>query len=637
MIGQTDLPDPNGNVPYTISLTDQALNTKNYASTDAGIANVALRQIPPALSGTAPAQPLTTVFGQASPGASFNVSGDHMVSYAQVSAPNGFEISTDNLNFSGSVTTGGPGTFHSMLYIRLVAGDAVGPYSGNIALNALNATEVDLPVSGTVTPQPTLVVSIAAASPAPPKATTVDYPVTFAAAFATPPSTGDFTLTGAASGTINTITGSGTTFDVNVTNVSGNGTLELDMTGGRDASPTISNVPFTGGAYTIDNTAPTLAYLFYGVNSRISSSVAGVGGTVSLSFDTNEPIQTPTVTIAGHTVTADNSGGKGYFASYTMTSGDTEGRVPFSLTITDLAGNTSTFTDVSQSDDVEFDKTPPTVTISAPSFLTQIAPAGAGTGKLTTVTYADANFNATSNLTNAGITLITKTGTAAGTCNVSGAGTSYTVTISNITGAGTLGISVGAGIASDLAGNTDPGAGPSTPFTVLSNDATLASLSLSSGTLSPVFKSGITGYTAHIPYSVSSITVSATPNDPNASSVVTMINGSPASGPTPLNVGTNTVVVTVTAQDGTTTDSYAVTVNRAASVNANLVRIVLAGGVAVPGFTPLNNGLYRKRDNRCHYRDHNAYRVRSKCHPYLKRQPHHIGRHIGPLHPEHRE
>ena len=289
---------------------------------------------------------------------------------------------------------------------------------------------------------------------------------------------------------------------------------------------------------------------------------------------------TVTGTANGASVTSVNGSGAVY--TITVNTGISDGTLTLNLdNASGLSPGVATalpFTGASYT----IDKTPPTATISAPS-VTSIGAGGAGTVTYT-VTYADANFN-TSNLTNAGITL-TKTGTAAGTCNVTGAGTSYTVTISNITGAGTLGISVGAGFASDLAGNTDPGAGPSTPFTVLSNDATLASLSLSSGTLSPVFKSGITGYTAHIPYSVSGITVSATPNDPNASSVITMINGSSASGPTPLNVGTNTIVVTVTAQDGTTTDSYTVTVNRAASVNANLVRIVLAGGVAVPGFTP---------------------------------------------------
>jgi len=59
------------------------------------------------------------------------------------------------------------------------------------------------------------------------------------------------------------------------------------------------------------------------------------------------------------------------------------------------------------------------------------------------------------------------TGYATGTVAVSGSGTaSRTVIISNINGNGTLGISIAAGTASDVAGNNALAAGPSTTFTV---------------------------------------------------------------------------------------------------------------------------------------------------------------------------
>jgi len=103
------------------------------------------------------------------------------------------------------------------------------------------------------------------------------------------------------------------------------------------------------------------------------------------------------------------------------------------------------------------------VAISAPS-VASIGNTGVGTVTYT-VTYADANFGS-SNLSNAGITL-NSTGTATGVASVSGSGTSYTVSIAGITGAGTLGISVGAGYATDLAGNTDLGAGASATFNVV--------------------------------------------------------------------------------------------------------------------------------------------------------------------------
>src|SRR5204863_959887 len=104
------------------------------------------------------------------------------------------------------------------------------------------------------------------------------------------------------------------------------------------------------------------------------------------------------------------------------------------------------------------DNTAPTVSIGAASVATTSA------GPVTyTVTYADANFNA-STLGMSDITLNT-TGTAAASVAVTGTGTTRTVTLST-TGNGSLGISLAAGTATDTAGNTAPAAGPSTPFTV---------------------------------------------------------------------------------------------------------------------------------------------------------------------------
>ena len=60
------------------------------------------------------------------------------------------------------------------------------------------------------------------------------------------------------------------------------------------------------------------------------------------------------------------------------------------------------------------------------------------------------------------------TGSASGTIGVLGSGNTRTVTITGITGDGTLGISIAAGTATDSAGNTAPAAGPSATFTVSS-------------------------------------------------------------------------------------------------------------------------------------------------------------------------
>ena len=80
------------------------------------------------------------------------------------------------------------------------------------------------------------------------------------------------------------------------------------------------------------------------------------------------------------------------------------------------------------------------------------------------MTYADANFDSSS-LAAGNITL-DATGTASGTIAVTGSGLTCTVTISDIAGDGSLGISIAAGTASDLAGNLAPASGPSATFTV---------------------------------------------------------------------------------------------------------------------------------------------------------------------------
>ncbi|MCL2341794.1 MAG: hypothetical protein FWC53_01740, partial [Firmicutes bacterium] len=113
------------------------------------------------------------------------------------------------------------------------------------------------------------------------------------------------------------------------------------------------------------------------------------------------------------------------------------------------------------------DTVAPTILISAPSS----ALVKNGASVTYTVTYYDDNFSS-STLSVANITL-NKTGTANGTVAVSGTGNTRTVTISNVTGDGTLGISIAAGTATDTLGNAAPAAGPSATFTVDSTAPTI--------------------------------------------------------------------------------------------------------------------------------------------------------------------
>lgn len=89
-----------------------------------------------------------------------------------------------------------------------------------------------------------------------------------------------------------------------------------------------------------------------------------------------------------------------------------------------------------------------------------------------------------------------------------------------------------------------------------SSNASLDSLVISAGTLSPEFSAATKDYTATVDYSCSSLAVTANPADSKAS--VTSVTGNDS-----LEVGENTVSVVVTAEDGSTS-TYNIVVTRRA-------------------------------------------------------------------------
>jgi uncharacterized repeat protein (TIGR02543 family) len=99
-----------------------------------------------------------------------------------------------------------------------------------------------------------------------------------------------------------------------------------------------------------------------------------------------------------------------------------------------------------------------------------------------------------------------------------------------------------------------------------SDVATLSALTLSSGTLSPTFTSSTDSYSASVLSSTSSMTVTPTRTQANATVTVngTTVASGVASGSIALTEGTNTITVVGTAQDGTTTSTYTITVTRPA-------------------------------------------------------------------------
>ncbi|HYF92779.1 MAG TPA: S-layer homology domain-containing protein [Symbiobacteriaceae bacterium] len=118
-------------------------------------------------------------------------------------------------------------------------------------------------------------------------------------------------------------------------------------------------------------------------------------------------------------------------------------------------------------------------------------------------------------------------------------------------------------------------------YSGMSSDANLADLTVSEGTLTPVFHPAVLAYTVDVPNATTSISATATPADPAVT-----VSGSGA--PVALNVGANTVSIVVTAQDGVTQKTYTITVNRAAalSANADLAGLSVSEGTLIPAFDP---------------------------------------------------
>lgn len=119
------------------------------------------------------------------------------------------------------------------------------------------------------------------------------------------------------------------------------------------------------------------------------------------------------------------------------------------------------------------------------------------------------------------------------------------------------------------------------------SNANLASLASSAGSLSPVFAPATTGYTLDVPFATTAITLTPTLADSKASMTVngTALASGATSASFPLAIGSNLLNVQVTAQNGTTTKAYTLTVNRLLSSNADLAGITLSSGTLSPAFS----------------------------------------------------
>jgi hypothetical protein len=162
---------------------------------------------------------------------------------------------------------------------------------------------------------------------------------------------GDFTLAsvGTATGSVSFVSGSGTTYQVTVGGVSGDGVLRLDLkatgTGITGDGGDVIQGGFTAGqSYTVDSTAPSAP--------QITSPATTTDSRPTIT-GTSEVGATITLTVGGATYTTRADGGGGAWvvdlAAASPTSGtlalDVAGPNPVQVTATDAAGNVSGIAD----------------------------------------------------------------------------------------------------------------------------------------------------------------------------------------------------------------------------------------------------------------------------------------------------
>ncbi|MBD9544758.1 cadherin-like beta sandwich domain-containing protein [Ensifer sp. ENS04] len=298
---------------------------------------------------------------------------------------------------------------------------------------------------------------------------------------------------------------------------------------------TLSNLTLSAGAI-----SPTFA------SGTTSYTAAVVNAVSSLTV-------TPTATDANATVTV---------AGSAVVSGSPSGAVA-------LAVGDNTITVVGTAEDGTTTKTY-TITVNrapSPPSATSVNPASGPAAGGTSVVISGNDFT--------GATAISFGGTAAASFTVDSA-TQITAT-TPAHAAGSV----------DLAVTTPGGTSTLTnAYTYIppSNDAALSNLALSTGTLSPAFASGTLSYAASVGHAVSSLTLTPTASEAHATVTVDGLGATSgsASGSIALAVGDNTIVVAVTAEDGTTTQNYSVVVHRAPP-QPNATSLTPASGPAAGG------------------------------------------------------
>ncbi|WP_336772437.1 OmpL47-type beta-barrel domain-containing protein [Paenibacillus sp. MMO-58] len=138
-------------------------------------------------------------------------------------------------------------------------------------------------------------------------------------------------------------------------------------------------------------------------------------------------------------------------------------------------------------------------------------------------------------------------------------------------------------------------------FEIVSSNANLSTLRLSDIQMNEPFEEATLNYTAGVTYSVSKTKVMAVPSDANAKVDILNEKGEPLGEIIDLAVGTQTITVRVTAQDGTTVQEYTVKITRYNPVNPPQVEPEEPGKLELVACKPAADGTSQFGDMSGHW------------------------------------
>ena len=143
-----------GNVRIKISLVEDTGSTNKRMNIDDILLTDYSGAATPTIYATGTFTDFSTFTGTPSASQSYSLSGANLSANISITAPAGFQVSTDDISFGPSTSVASD--FNGTIYVRL-SGASAGNFSGNIAHTSTGADPVNLAVNGTVqNPTPTI-------------------------------------------------------------------------------------------------------------------------------------------------------------------------------------------------------------------------------------------------------------------------------------------------------------------------------------------------------------------------------------------------------------------------------------------------------------------------------------------------